>query len=200
MEKEYKRIQTRAELKEWLAVETARYPNSGKYRLMNLLMLGENAILRRHQILLRKTEYYINSGHRVLAKLYKLRLLQFQIKYGMHIPPNTFGRGLRVMHVGEIDVNAHARAGEDCVIHVHTSLAAGGFNDFTPRLGNGVLLFMGAIVCGDAFIADNVVIGANSVVTKSVYEENVTVAGNPAQVVGHRGRLDMEQAKEENKS
>ena len=59
---------------------------------------------------------------------------------------------------------------------------------------------MGAIVCGDAFIADNVVIGANSVVTKSVYEENVTVAGNPAQVVSHRGRLDMEQAKEENKS
>ena len=101
MEKEYKRIQTRAELKEWLAVETARYPNSGKYRLMNLLMLGENAILRRHQILLRKTEYYINSGHRVLAKLYKLRLLQFQIKYGMHIPPNTFGRGLHVMHVGD---------------------------------------------------------------------------------------------------
>ena len=39
MEREYKRIQTKAELKEWLAVETARYPNSGKYRLMNLLML-----------------------------------------------------------------------------------------------------------------------------------------------------------------
>ena len=200
MEKEYKRIQTRAELKDWLAYETRRYKNQGKYRLMNLLLLGENAVLRRHQILLRKTEYYINSGHRILASLNKMRLLQFQIKYGMHIPPNTFGRGLHVMHVGEIDVNAHARAGENCVIHVHTSLAAGGFNDFTPRLGNGVLLFMGAIVCGDAFIADNVVIGANSLVTKSVYEENVTVAGNPAQVVGHRGRLDMEQAKEENKS
>ena len=200
MEREYKRIQTRAELKDWLAYETRFYKNQGKYRLMNLLLLGDNAVLRRHQILLRKTEYYINSGHRILASLYKMRLLQFQIKYGMHIPPNTFGRGLRVMHVGEIDVNAHARAGEDCVIHVHTSLAAGGFNDFTPRLGNGVLLFMGAIVCGDAFIADNVVIGANSVVTKSVYEENVAVAGNPAQVVSHRGRLDMEQAKEENKS
>ena len=99
MEREYKRIQTKAELKEWLAVETARYPNRGKYRLMNLLMLGENAILRRHQILLREPEYYINSGHRALAKIYKLRLLQFQIKYGMHIPPNVFGNGLHVMHV-----------------------------------------------------------------------------------------------------
>ena len=79
MSTEYKRIQTKAELREWLALETARYPNRGKYRIMNLLMLGENAVLRKHQILLRKTEYYINSGHRVLAKLYKLRLLQFQI-------------------------------------------------------------------------------------------------------------------------
>ena len=191
MEREYTRIQTRAELKEWLALETARFPNRRKYRILNILNIGENAILRRHQILLRKTEYYINSGHRVLAKIYKLRLLQFQIKYGMHIPPNTFGRGLHVMHVGEIDVNTNARAGENCAIHVHTSLAAGGFNDFTPKLGDGVLLFMGAIVCGDTYLADNVVVGANSVVTKSVYEENVTVSGNPAQIVSHKGRLNM---------
>lgn len=191
MSTEYKRIQTKAELREWLALETARYPNRGKYRIMNLLMLGENAVLRKHQILLRKTEYYINSGRRVLAKLYKLRLLQFQIKYGMHIPPNTFGKGLHVMHVGEMHINTKARAGEDCAIHVHTSLAAGGFNDSAPKLGNGVLLFMGAIVCGDSYIADHVVIGANSVVSKSVYEENVTVAGNPAQIISRRGRLDM---------
>ena len=172
-------------------METARYPNRGKYRLMNLLMLGENAILRRHQILLRKTEYYINSGHRVLAKIYKLRLLQFQIKYGMHIPPNVFGKGLHVMHVGEMHINSTARAGENCAIHVHTSLAAGGFNDFTPKLGDGVLLFMGAIVCGDTYLADNVVVGANSVVNRSIHEENVTVAGNPAQIVSHKGRLNM---------
>ena len=190
-EREYKRIQTRAELKDWLAYETRHFKNQGKYRLMNMLLLGENAVLRRHQVLLRKTEYYINSGHRILASLYKMRLLQFQIKYGMHIPPNTFGRGLHVMHVGEIIVNSNTRAGENCTIHIHTSLVAGGFNDATPRLGDGVLLFIGAVVCGDTYIADNVVIGANSVVSKSVYEENVTVAGSPATIVSHRGRLDM---------
>ena len=191
MERDYKRIQTRAELKDWLAYETRSYKNHGKYRLMNLLLLGDNAVLRRHQVLLRKTEYYINSGHRLLASLYKMRLLQFQIKYGMHIPPNTFGRGLRLMHVGEILVNNRVRGGEDCCLHVNTSLVAGGFNDATPRLGDGVLLFIGAVVCGDTYIADNVVIGANSVVSKSVYEENVTVAGSPATIVSHRGRLDM---------
>lgn len=193
MEREYKRIQTRAELKDWLAYETKHYRNYGKYRLMNLLLLGDNAVLRRHQILLRKTEYYINSGHRILASLYKMRLLQFQIKYGMHIPPNTFGRGLQVMHVGEIDINRKVRAGENCVIHVHTSLAAGGTTYKVPHIGDGVVLFMGAIVCGNTWLADNVIVGANSVVTKSVYEENVTVAGNPAQIVSHRGRIDMDE-------
>ena len=196
MEREYKRIQTKAELKEWLAVETARYPNSGKYRLMNLLMLGDNAVLRRHQVLLRKTEYYINSGHKILASLYKMHLLQFQIKYGMHVPPNTFGRGLRLMHVGEIHVNDRVRGGEDCCLHVNTSMVAGGFNDAVPRLGDGVLVFIGAVICGDADIASNVVIGANSVVNRSIQEENVTVSGNPAQIVSHKGRLDMGKNKE----
>ena len=71
------------------------------------------------------------------------------------------------------------------------NLAAGGFNDSAPTLGDGVLLFMGAIVAGDTYIADNVVIGANSVVSHNIEEENVTVAGNPAKIVAHKGRLDM---------
>lgn len=192
MEREYKRIQTREDLKDWLTYETRFYRNQGKYRVMNWLLLGENAVLRRHQILLRKTEYHINSGHRLLAKFFKLRLVQFQIKYGMHIPPNTFGRGLRVMHVSKMHVNDKVRAGENCTIHSLAALADGGTTYKVPRIGNGVVLFMGAIVCGDISIADNVVVGANSVVNRSVYEDNVTVAGNPARIVSHKGRIDME--------
>ena len=193
MEREYKRIQTRAELKEWLALETARFPNRGKYRILNILNIGENAILRRHQILLRKTEYYINSGKRLMAKIYKIRLLQYQHKYGIHVPPNVFGKGLCIMHAGELHINDQAKAGENCIIHVLTSLAAGGTSYKVPHIGDGVVLFMGAIVCGDTYIADNVVIGANSVVSKSVYEENVTVSGIPAQIVSHKGRIDMDE-------
>ena len=48
MEREYKSIQTKAELKDWLAYETRSFKNYGKYRLMNLLLLGDNAVLRRH--------------------------------------------------------------------------------------------------------------------------------------------------------
>lgn len=191
MDKQYKRIESKADMEDWLSVELKRFRNDGKYRMMNWLGLGDNAILRRHQILLRKTEYHLNTGHRIRGKLYNLRLFQYQLKWGMHIPPNTCGRGLTVMHVGEIDVNDRARAGENFTIHVHTSLAAGGFSDGVPKLGDGVLMFMGSIVCGDIEIADNVVVGANSVVSKSVTQANVTVSGNPAQIVSDRGRLDM---------
>lgn len=190
---EEKRIKTKAQLKEWLGEEIARYPDHGRYRIYNMLLLSENAILRRHQILLRKTEYYINSGHRLLARVYRLRLELLQIKYGMHIPPNTFEKGLHVMHVGELHVNGKARAGENCVVHVLTSLAAGGTTYKVPHIGDGVVLFTGAIVCGDTYIADNVVIGANSVVSKSVFEENVTIAGSPAQIVSHKGRIEMDE-------
>ena len=189
---EEKRIKTREELRDWLDYELRRFPKHGRHRIYNLLLLSENAILRRHQILLRKTEYHINSGHRLLSKIYRLRLAMYQIKYGMHIPPNVFGRGLVVMHAGQIHINDRTRAGENCIIHVHTSLAAAGFNDGVPSIGSGVVLFMGAIVAGDIHIADNVVIGANSVVTRSVEEENVTVAGNPAKIISHKGRQEME--------
>lgn len=189
---EGKRIKTKEDLRDWLDFELKRYPNYGRYRIYNILLMSENAVLRRHQILLRKTEYHINSGHRFLTRIYRMRLELFQMKWRIHIPPNVFGRGLRVMHVGEMHINGRARAGENCTVHAHTSLAAAGFNDGVPTIGNGVVLFMGAIVAGDIHIADNVVIGANSVVSRSVEEENVTVAGNPAKIVSHKGRVEME--------
>lgn len=189
---EEKRIKTKEDLRDWLDLELKRYPNYGRYRIYNILLMSENAVLRRHQILLRKTEYHINSGHRFLTRIYRMRLELFQMKWRIHIPPNVFGRGLRVMHVGEMHINGRARAGENCTVHAHTSLAAAGFNDGVPTIGNGVVLFMGAIVAGDIHIADNVVIGANSVVTRSVEEENVTVSGNPAKIVSHKGRVEME--------
>lgn len=189
---EEKRIKTKEDLRDWLDLELKRYPNYGRYRIYNILLMSENAVLRRHQILLRKTEYHINRGHRFLTRIYRMRLELFQMKWRIHIPPNVFGRGLRVMHVGEMHINGKARAGENCTVHAHTSLAAAGFNDGVPTIGSGVVLFMGAIVAGDVHIADNVVIGANSVVTRSIEEENVTVAGNPAKIVSHKGRIEME--------
>jgi serine O-acetyltransferase len=47
----------------------------------------------------------------------------------------------------------------------------------------------GAKIFGKITIADNVAIGANSVVNKSVAEPNVTVAGVPARIINRVGNI-----------
>jgi serine acetyltransferase len=45
----------------------------------------------------------------------------------------------------------------------------------------------GARVLGDITTADGIVIGANSVVTKSFCKNNITIAGAPARKISNRG-------------
>lgn len=54
---------------------------------------------------------------------------------------------------------------------------------YNCEVGNHVWIAQNAMICKNVKIADNNIIGANSVVTKSVAENNVTIAGNPARIV-----------------
>ena len=53
---------------------------------------------------------------------------------------------------------------------------------YMPVIGNNVSIGSGAVVVGPISIGDNVVIGANSYVDKSV-PPNVVVAGCPARII-----------------
>ena len=53
--------------------------------------------------------------------------------------------------------------------------------DFKKMLG-----FAGALILGDIHIGDNVIVGAGTVVTKSV-PNNCTVVGNPARIIRRDG-------------
>ena len=92
-----------------------------------------------------------------------------------------FGPGLSLPHRGNIIVNPQAKIGENCRIHVGVNIGA--HHDKAPRIGNNVYIGPGAIIFGDIEIADNVSIGANATVNKSVFEPNSVVAGTPAKVV-----------------
>ena len=177
-------IQSREELKEWLSIETKHYPSNF---LKELLLVGENAVLKRHQILLRKAEYYTNTRKRIRSIFYRFRLSRFQCKYAMHIPLNSCGKGLRVMHVGPILMNGKVRLGENCSVHMNTSLVAKGTDDTAPVLGNGVVVGVGAVVLGGVYIADHIAIGASSVVNKSFEEPNIAIAGVPAKKISNNG-------------
>lgn len=197
---EEKRINTKEELRDWICYESQKYGATGVIAtLRELFPIKESDVLRKHQVILRKTEYFVNQGNRIMGALYKIRLYRIQNKYALHIPINTCGRGLKVMHVGPILINGRATVGENCAFHINTALVAGGRNDDVPTLGDGVIVGIGATLVGGVYIADNVAIGANAVVNKDVIEENCAVAGVPAHKISDNGRLTWNtKAKEKN--
>lgn len=57
----------------------------------------------------------------------------------------------------------------------------------SPVIGNNVLLFAGAKIIGNVNIGNNVVVGANAVVTHDV-PDNAVVVGIPAKVINYNGK------------
>ena len=184
---EEKRIRTRAQLREWLTEELAPYALGGMQKLLNLIDGNEAAILRRHMILLRTTEYHINASHRLRAGLWKLRLRRLQNRYGMHVALNCCGRGLHILHVGPILMNAHVTVGERCCFHFNTAVVAGGTDNGVPTLGDDIVVGLGSVILGGVTLADGIAVGANAVVNKSFPEPDITVAGAPARKIADHG-------------
>ncbi len=148
------------------------------------------------QRLLRQAEYYSNCRNSLLHKLYlKYILFRFHrmsIRLGFSIPINVFGPGLCIAHRGTIVVNKGARVGENCRIHACTNIGSGRDNIFlAPKIGNGVYIGPGAKIFGSVEIADNIAIGANSVVNRSFYERGISIAGVPAKKISNKGSDGM---------
>lgn len=157
--------------------------------------ISENDVLRKHQVLLRKTEYHTNCQHKVRAIICMIKLYRIQNKYALHIPINACGRGLKIMHIGSVLMNGRVTVGKDCSFHINTALVAGGTSDDVPCLEDGVVVGIGAVVLGNVHVARNVAIGANAVVNKNVAEENIAVAGVPAHKVSNGGGLNWNKKK-----
>ena len=145
----------------------------------------------RFQLRLRKVEYFYNtSKHNPLKKLlyFILQVInhRLEIRLGFTVPMNVFGPGLCLTHWGTIVVSANAKVGKNCRIHPSTCI---GKHEGTPIIGNNVYIGPGAKIFGNITIGDNVAIGANSVVNKSI-PANVTVGGIPAKIIANKSSLE----------
>lgn len=182
---EENRIRTKAQLKEWLAVEYERFPLHGKRRLAYLLQLGEGAILYRHTKLLRTAEYHINVGHKLRAAWYQMRLVRLQNRYCLHVPVNCFGKGLKIYHLYPVLMNGKVTVGEYCRIMPGVKIVGDDSGeDLTPVIGDHVTLGANCIVLGGITLADGITVGAGAVVTKSFTEPGIVIAGVPAKKLG----------------
>jgi serine O-acetyltransferase len=101
------------------------------------------------------------------------------------------GKGFMIGHYGGIWIGP-VIIGENCNIGHEVTIGIGGKGEFrgVPTIGNNVYIGPGAKLFGKISIGDNVAIGANAVVSKSI-PENAVVVGNPARVVSYEGSRDV---------
>lgn len=102
-----------------------------------------------------------------------------------------FGSGLYINHFGSIFIGA-VKVGENCNLAHEVTLGLGGRGDKKglPTLGNRVYVGSGAKIIGKITIGDDVAIGANAVVTKSI-PDCAVVVGSPARIISYRGSFDF---------
>lgn len=179
-------ITTKKDLKECLNLEENLYRGDTdklRWKLLQIIpfTILESVTLYRYVTLLRKTEYHLNVGNTFRFIWYKTRLRHMQYKYGLSIPINVFGKGLRIRHLAQTRVSAESRIGENCTIYPFVSIGTN--QDQSPCLGNNINVYSGARIIGGITLANNISVAANAVVTKSCNIEGAVLAGVPAKII-----------------
>ncbi len=103
------------------------------------------------------------------------------MKTGISIGLNCFGEGLFLPHYGCVVINHSARFGARCVVQCGVNVSA------KVEGGNHIYLGAGAKILTGVHLADDVIVGANAVVTKSINEPNTVWAGIPAKKISDKG-------------
>ncbi len=107
---------------------------------------------------------------------------RFTRKNDSYIGRNVLiGRNFHIMHFSGVFIGDGVKIGNNCTLYHQVTI--GKDEGCYPVLKDNVTVFAGAKIFGDVVIGNNVIIGANSVVTKDI-PDNTIVAGIPAKILG----------------
>ncbi len=140
---------------------------------------------------MRKVELFLNNNNYVsqfFAVFYMHKLRVLSRITGFQIRPNSIGKGLTIWHWGTIIIG-RARIGDYCTLHPNIVIGGKTMKDPRPIIGSHVTIYSGVNISGSIEIGDDVIIGPNSVVTKSIPSHSV-VAGVPAKIIKTRENMN----------
>lgn len=174
-----------------------RIRNRADYRLFLKLDLSAHDLdrwrfhyrLTRPELLFQRTlraaEYYgTKSGlGRLAYYVHRVLLKRRSVRTGIAISPGSCGPGLSIPHYGSVIIHRDARLGAFCRIHSATNI--GTHKGAAPQLGDFVYVAPGAVIYGDVTIGSHSMIGANTVVGRSV-PANTTVIGHRVTMIPDR--------------
>lgn len=115
-----------------------------------------------------------------------------EIITGIEISPDAkIGKGLFIGHLSCIVIGETSKIGKYSSVHQGVTIGGAGRGKFHgfPTIGDCVYFGAGAKVLGKINIGNNVMIGANAVVVKSI-PDNSVVGGVPAKVLSNKGSMD----------
>ena len=178
-------IITKKDLKEYIKEDNWYYDKhySAWDQKLFVLLRDPQYLLRKYKYHLRKEEFFFNNPSKLHTILRLIHLRKKNIlgnKLGVLIPPNTFGKGLMIMHHGSVIVNPNVKVGDYCILHGNNCLGNNGKTESTPVIGNHFDLGIGASVIGKVYLDNGIHVGANAVVNKSFEGDNLVLVGVPA--------------------
>ncbi|QEM11995.1 serine acetyltransferase [Mucilaginibacter rubeus] len=111
---------------------------------------------------------------------------------GIELPINTkVGAGLQIWHGSGLVVNFESVIGENVLLRQSTTIGNKYYGSKCPRIGNNVDIGAHCVIIGDVEVGDNSVIGAGTIVTKSIPANSVAY-GNPVKIKPNLRVTDQE--------
>lgn len=141
---------------------------------------SRHSLVIKYLFLLRKCEYHKNLRHRFRFLFNYYRFKKMSQKYLTFIPLNVCDSGLSISHMGCIFINSHSIIGKNCRISQGVTIGSTNGNNESPKIGDNVFVGCNCSIIGDIEIANDICIGAGSVVVRSCLEPGITIGGNPA--------------------
>lgn len=136
-----------------------------------------------------RVSLYVRLIARTRGKLSFLLSQRLRSRYGVIVSDRAvIGDGVRLVHYPGIVIGMGVSIGARTRIYQHVTL--GQSHDGFPTIGEDVIVYAGAVVCGPITVGDGAVIGANAVVTRDV-PPGAIVAGVPARVIRYRGENEV---------
>lgn len=129
-----------------------------------------------------KLIYFFKTKKLPILGLIFVRSLQRN--YGVYISYETeFDPTLVLKHPVGIVIGEGVIIGRDVTIFQNVTLGRGNKNINTyPQIGDGTVIYSGAVILGGIRVGNNCTIGANAVVTKDV-PDNAVAVGVPARCI-----------------
>lgn len=164
--------------------------SKARWRLLRLFKIRFFGSPNRQAVVMLRIGQLLKSlGFAWLAERSLNRLAR---RYGVYVGHYAqIGPGLKFPHPTSIVIGGRVKIGSN--VRLFQQVTIGGLprkNDKRIfRIGNDVTVYPGAKFVGNGCVGNNVIVGANAVVTKP-FGDNVVLAGIPAKVIKRVGEHD----------